>query len=134
MKFEDLLIGDFINVTIQGITHPIQVKTNQGNQIESTEDVAYTIKDDTKFDGIVLTPSILKKNGFKNTYPSTYELKIDDYTSVSVSYYNDNITVSTEFSYDNKSFDFYIMYVHELQHLLKLLKYDKPIKLITYGK
>ena len=111
MKATDLMIGDWVSDKISGTPGKISELYSNSVTIDNfgifTEDMILPI---------LLTSELLEKNGW-------------EWDILDKSYVDDNgifiYRVMAPFSILNID----IEYVHELQHILKLLKIDKEIKL-----
>lgn len=131
MKANELMIGDWI-------------ADKQGNRMrvvnilsEAIEDYYYGIETDKGFvdfedaQPIPLTAEILEKNGFKcGIFPAWHINIIDDYRSLSAKYHEGSKTIfiaikEPNFNLENAC----ILYVHELQHVLKDCRIKKEIEL-----
>lgn len=133
LRATDLMIGDWVNVTLEGETFKGRVTSIDGD----TEEIKVSLytaplgwEDGDDFDEIEpipLTAEILEKNGWKcnNTYQSyscdyaSFELRLErNFYIVEVEGYEEGYGAFTS-----------IEYLHELQHLLKLCGISKNIVL-----
>ena len=113
MKATDLMISDWI---MTPDNKPVQVVGLTVDSIETTEKEGYFY--DTFFEPIQLIEEILKKNKFKTRGHGDFELAKDIY------WFNNAVMIvtDTDFMYICTCY-----YVHELQHILKLLNINKEI-------
>lgn len=132
MKVEDLMIGDWIQYQYTGgIFQIVEISKTEG--IKQFEDQPFF-----KLNGIIpipLTPEILKKNGFVNSYidlslnkDSVYKYNhfytgnsviVDMESNKLIVKYENNIWMNLPY---NRT-----IYVHELQHVLKHCEIKKEI-------
>lgn len=130
MKIEELMIGDWYWWEAEGKKYPMQV----------TRDT-FTLADDdiANFEPISLTPEILEKNGFVIDpnivkYGSDYDFySFDDNITISRHFYVKDsdewvVYVNSEEGYEAAYIND-ILYVHELQHILKVFGSEKEITL-----
>ena len=128
MKAEDLMIGDWVSYNGTAIT----VENKHVDIPHGQEDVMITSVD---IEPIKLTAEILEKNGFERcaTAPSFWlvgDLYYGTLLGISEDSYEDTWHVSTFKDHDDNDWVlFKVCYVHELQHILKLLDIDKEIEL-----
>ena len=138
MKAEELMIGDWLFYKGQVAAFPFKVeqitKKKVGYHAEPCENrIHYLIL--SECDPIPLTPEILEKNGFTEIKGACPTFKIDIYG------YLIKVTFPKENKETNKGNPFLVidsrpsyyssecLYVHELQHVLKLLGIKKEIEL-----
>lgn len=118
MKATDLMIGDFVLCN----ELPLRVGAIRQDEIGFFDNdyKIYWCSDDEfdRIDPIPLTENILVKNGFVKTWNSDWQLK--EYATIIISkdYYVKVFERSIR-----------IDYVHELQHMLRLVGVDKEIEL-----
>lgn len=142
MKPEELMIGDIVTFKdCQNDKKPVIIKIWSINQdgesfafIDDDESVDEIVIDD-EIVGLPLTPEILEKNGFSGKMYTICEIdenrKLQFYYHehrlklywVGVDEYNNSSVVTDEI------FRCHCMYVHELQHSLKLCGIEKTIEL-----
>lgn len=135
MKTKELMIGDWVSVkscakpnfykisqldpNMESSVYPIHVERH-------AEGLSYTFLDEDEIEPIPLTEEILKKNEFSNNGMVCYILCITgyNYCEIEINLNNNTLRINRKgFSAEN------IRFVHELQHVLRLCKIDKEIKL-----
>ena len=123
MKATDLMVGDFVNVN----DLPLRVGAIRQDELGFFDNdyKIYWCSDDEfdRIDPIPLTEDILVKNGFvgerRSKYFHLYTLEFDTWD---FEIYWGSVN---GFSYENIK----LSYVHELQHLLRLVGIQKEIEL-----
>lgn len=136
MKAEELMIGDWVNLTYRSyISGEVVSKDFRVGQIRkyTAEDKDYhlyaerqNMGDVENISPILLTPEILEKNGFKACGYEEFALDIDDFW-FALQKGKDGINAWWWEMYYSPIIP--INYVHELQHALKLCGIDKTIEL-----
>ena len=130
MEVKDLMIDDYVQFydgricQVEDIYHDdvVEIRTKEGcigNLYNAMCDRIYPIR---------INKKILEKNGFKKSNESddhTLTLWLDKTFYIEYLMDNNAILVCTE-QYD---YDAYCYYVHELQHVMRLCKIKKEIKL-----
>jgi len=130
MRVCDLMVGDF--VLHDGKVIRVDAVHKRKIGYHKTKD-KLTWLFSGQFDPIFLTPSILKKNGFKDLCYNHHNeyIGIDD--RVVLSNYKEDIITNNEWHVQVDSEDIHtiaiceITYVHELQRILRLCKIEKEI-------
>lgn len=120
MEAKELMIGDWVNYAGE----PIQIN---GDAISNLEFNELNGIERLGYDPIPITPEILIKNGFRkeNDFPF-YVLEVDNNSSI-LSYDMEGHYVHVD---DETMIDFLsCIYVHELQHIIRMLKINKEIEL-----
>lgn len=124
MKVEDLMVGDWVYIT----EHPMRKEAKQVKP-------EHFLRSLVTFEPIPLTPEILKKNGFVNSYIDL-SLNKDSVYKYNHFYTGNSVIVDMESNklivkYEN---DIWMnlpynrtIYVHELQHVLKHCEIKKEI-------
>ncbi len=138
MKANALMIGDWVlynpNVFIEDEYEP--TKACYPTKISSGEDLDLAVEG--CYAPIPLTPEILEKNGFivcENTEIRHDYIWHDNNSYIYVIFWNDgNLLVKMETNLNegrgiNSVHNCDIVFVHELQHCLKMVGIDKEIKL-----
>lgn len=133
MKASELMIGDWINPLNRAIQRPCRV-INLGNDVALVaKGTKEWIAETSELEGIPITAEILEKNGFEDVgdgivqfferpyyvwfVPAQYELGIEE-----------GITTTEEIG-TKIVLNMPCLYVHELQHALKLCGIEKEIVL-----
>ena len=123
MKAEDLMIGDWLK-HYNGTPMQVTKITTEHFACADNRDMNCW-EYNNKYEPILLTPEILEKNGFEG-------IKEGKFPSLR-NYYNDIIFQLEEIKEEGNCKILYIfknipiLYVHELQHALRLCKIDKEI-------
>ena len=122
---KDLMIGDWIQDSFGNIGQVYRLDPGRVHLRllqERPQDEEYIVHD---IEPISLTPKILEKNGFyRSEIPTRDEIGHYYHRKTAPS----SIFVSISFD-DGRDFGNEIQYVHELQHILRLLEIDKEIVL-----
>ena len=118
MKANELMIGDWVNETYEAI---------DGNMYEQEKQVGiYDFNDAKNFEPIEITPEILEKNGFiRYGMSDVYGFECLGLNNT-ININNHDCTVRGKHTTINKQ---NMLYVHTLQHALRLCKIDKEIEL-----
>lgn len=132
----DLMIGDWVNVTLEGETFKGRVTSINGD----TEDIKVSLysaplgwEDGDDFEEIkpiLLTAEILKKNGFeerKSSMTTSYRLRHNNGGHVYISLRLQKEGYEMAMNYP--PYWIYLKCVHELQHFLRICGIDKEIVL-----
>ena len=140
MKSEELMVGDFVKYTdkypyeelrgmvvrVERVGGRMSVRDMESGKFHDSEHPAY-------FEGIPLTPEILKKNGFTDYGESWYIPNTKDCVMVGFHMYETTINISkdrvsfcksTPCSYRSCSANRGV-FVHELQHAIRLCGINK---------
>lgn len=132
MKINELMIGDWVNVN--GLNLKVGAIHADEIGVFDPDYKIYWCNDDglDRIDSIPLTEEILVKNGFVGVeLTDSYELNTD-YYEIEVWNYSDGLWVVNvywiEFSSPPES-KATVSYVHQLQHLLRLVGIEKEIEL-----
>lgn len=148
MKANELMIGDWVNLKNGKVIMPCRITvighaTQDRNEIGTTvcvdlsKEFPTCIFDMDVITPLPLTPEILEKNGFKKCAGnewSVFKYEDDDHTKnalYQVLWSADELYLEIS-SYTSNTGDFNrigIMYVHELQHALRLCGIEKTIEL-----
>lgn len=140
MKAEELMVGDLVTfkgyqedetpsiIEIVGIGYQGEDKEDCLVRIDGS-DACDIIRIDDEIVGVPLTPEILEKNGFKYNDEEEYDDCIWSDGNIMLRLeYGFRIVVINDF--DDESTNrtpFVLRYVHQLQHVYKLLGIDKEI-------
>ena len=122
MKANELMIGDWVNETYEAV---------DGNMYEQEKQVGiHDFNDAKNFEPIPITPEILEKNGFEydeegRVLTDNLVFWINDFRYIEYNPFNKAFLILGVSS----TFDGTCIYVHELQHALRLCKIDKEVKL-----
>ena len=120
MKLTDLAIGDL--VLINNTSHRIQAIDSIDDEILADDELYYVGEDryhsEDKIEGILITPEILKKNGWKHR-ALFVDMEVDKNIKFS---WTDMFGVSL---YHNGHYMCDCKYVHTLQHALRLCGLDE---------
>lgn len=128
IKAEDLRIGDIVRYGKNTITI-LAVHANGGVCFTDGKDQLYA--EDVLLEPILLTPEILKKNGWKKRTEGWYFMMISKYMYLSVEFrYENGIRVFLKRTTDGLYVKFNTANnVHELQHILWALGKDANLKI-----
>ena len=129
MKAKDLMVGDYVmfddspciieEISAKGWIHILDAGNK--TRVALTSDYILGI-----IESIPLTPEILEKNGFKIISEDVYKISNDLFMLTDDSPYS--LCNSFDIGYgDEYNYITMIRYVHELQHVLRLLGIDKEI-------
>ena len=127
MKVKDLMIGDYLKWNGEPY-RVIQVTGVIGDSFMLENGM------DDDVEPVPVTPEILKKNGFKDIGEDTWQLEEKPYWFW-VDFYNHEYgcefdTSTYEYEYTERRLKLYgDLYVHELQHAMKLCGIEKEIEL-----
>jgi len=123
MKAEELMIGDWIRIIHHHSPKPV-IRVKQV-ELKDYNDALLQVYPSITYDPIPLTKEVLEYNGFELDYNKYYmELKNGPYTVFQLEpYYNyDNNGKPEFYGWSVLShFRMILRYVHELQHLYKLM-------------
>lgn len=130
MKAEDLMIGDWVKFNNSDLAH--QIKAIAGKSVKVDKVYWYSA---SKLSPIPITSEILEKNGFIGMPYAVF--KINDDSWLEYYYHEHRLTKwwSGIDEWENHSkvkditFQCHCIYVHELQHALKLCGIEKEIVL-----
>ena len=150
MKATDLMIGDYLQDEITGdnvLIRELSDENIMGDKITveylegRNEGNIITMPLTKELKPILLTPEILKKNKFEESAIQTtimkeqqippcmrYGIQLGEYSGVYISFGLPNTPIY-DIRSDYRVFQGVCIYVHELQHALKLCKIDKEIRL-----
>ena len=146
MKANELMIGDWVGieyyatgVAIDGVikaekkARPCKVVSIIDDYLVTVDRLDGKVRDCLVTDliPIPLTVDILNKNGFKyDEFPKFAVNEITEKTKVTFSYHSGSRAVFMGISESNFNLtSALVLYVYELQHLLRLVKYEKEIVL-----
>lgn len=126
------MIGDWVNIMVEGYDNPTQIKEIGPFWVKVTQDEKdYEI---VLIEPIPITPEILEKNGFVLesdgwVYYQNPEIKQQDYICVSFRHNDEPRSVEINFIHKAQCVFRQIYEVHELQHALKICGVSKNIEL-----
>lgn len=127
MKTNELMIGDWIDNNLEGKPYYVQISSiSDDGEICYKKDEIYQdlwLNDNVK--PIPLTKEILENNGF-NGDRDVRLLKQDNF-SITVVWLNDGTIDVNYFNAMDEELHLSLEYVHQLQHLLRLIRYEKEI-------
>jgi hypothetical protein len=143
MKANELMVSDFVDAgykyhNIDGSISPVYSKilnlSIDNEIVVSGENNMPSIVEEWRLKPIPLTKEIMDENNFQKIDGHTYSLGNDaNCQPLYVSFYHDyEIQIITYYEDEYGTQEMYLggfHYVHELQHLLKLLKIEKKIEL-----
>lgn len=144
MKANELMIGDWINVTAEeNIVNPdiLSILPKAGKVVSIDYDCIYVDFVEHPFmlgdiEPIPLTPEILEKNGFIVKHPeSTKRIYWKDRAGQIVGHKNRGLMYMeisgnpVKFGYFLPHFSGHIQFVHEFQHAIRLCRSEKEIEL-----
>lgn len=134
MKKEDLMIGDWVlaNENSQSdyefdYEKYEYCKINNGDDIDFAEEKNYS-KTDSVYKPIQLTKDILLINKFKKLFEDKYIFSLPCGT-IEVLFFNETVFKLSIINENGNLILKNIIYVHQLQHALKLMGIDKDIVL-----
>ena len=138
MDAKDLMIWDW--VLINGTPRKIQAVDGVDDEIMA-DDELYTLAEDRchsndRVEGIPITPEILEKNGLKPDTvedASKYCYRIDS-VSIIECYVNAGGRYRGIISFGDTRLRITLMFVHQLQHALRLCGIEKEITIPSYLK
>lgn len=120
IRLKDLMIGDLVYQIFYTDTERKDIFHVDVDVLRDIEEGNYK----ATYEPIPLTEEILENNGFsRNTYMT---LNIDESTTIAVCV-NSKCSLETPVYADTKLWRYcfpHITYVHELQHILRMLKFD----------
>lgn len=135
MKANELMVGDWVYVAHNGKASHFGKVTSllSSGAVETEIDGSFALS--SSVDSIPITPEILEKNGFTNYGESWYIANAKDCVMIGFHMYETTINVSKDrisfyksipceyrSCYSNRK-----VFVHELQHTLRLCRIDKEI-------
>ena len=136
MKKNELMLGDWVLYDMNYGNEDISARPNyqptfiqNGDDIDFAEDMN-CIGDERVYLPMPLTKEIMEINGFKcGIFPAWHTNIIDDNKSLSAMYHEGSETIFIAIKEPNfKLENACILYVHELQHLLRLCRIEKQIE------
>ena len=131
MKAKDLMIGDWVAVHRPGDRYEqVRVKSVIGNgTIEAKTSDGLVAIGESAVEPIPLTAEILEKNGFKwDELPKFAVNEITEKTKMTFSYHLGSRTVFVGVNEPNFNLtSACVLYVHELQHILRQSRIEKEI-------
>ena len=120
MKVTDLMVGDWI--LINNIPHKIQAIDSIDAEIQADDELYYVGEDrhhsEDNIEGILITPEILEKNGWKDR-ENLMELMVNEDTCFRWT------NGYGSFSNQNGCYMYDFKYVHTLQHLLRHYEFNE---------
>lgn len=127
MKAEELMIGDWVNITEKNLSGNYQVKEVKRYKVYGVVVGRSYFMWDECIEPIPLTPEILEKNGFEFVEDSKISISCsklldDNCTSINIQFYDNRSCYFRLCYYGIRSYELrkHIPYVHELQHALRL--------------
>ena len=128
MKATDLMIGDWVKYTLTGIPARVTgiIKTPKECNIYAYVGTCSRLQgiNERDFEPIPITEEFLKKNGFCSKHNDLYYLDSGWYLDIEGS-----ATGEFNDAYESPNFikKFTVKYVHELQHLLRMMGEEKEV-------
>lgn len=128
MKATDLMVGDWVKYTLTGIPARVAgiIKTSKECNIYAYVGTGNRLQgiNERDFEPIPLTEDFLQKNGFCSKHNDLYYLGSGWYLDIegsAIGEFND--------AYESPKFieKFTVKYVHELQHLLRIMGEEKEV-------
>lgn len=127
MNIKELMIGDWVNVAIEGYDNPTQIKEIRSFSVKVTQDE----KDygSILIQPIPLTPEILEKNEFVAHRNIGYVLEDYNGNVVVYDFFEHKLKILVEYNvvFEQRYFD--DIAVHQLQNILRLCEVEKEIEL-----
>lgn len=127
MNIKELMIGDWVNVAIEGYDNPTQIKEIRSFSVKVTQDE----KDygSILIQPIPLTPEILEKNGFVTHRNIGYVLEDYNGNVIVYDFFEHKLKILVEYNvvFEQRYFD--DIAVHQLQNILRLCEVEKEIEL-----
>lgn len=140
MKKNELMLGDWVLYDMNYGNEDVCARPNyQPTFIQNGDDIDFAeemncIGDERVYLPMSLTKEIMEINGFKcGIFPAWFKNKVRENFTLSATYHEGSNTVFVSIDEPNfKLESACLLYVHELQHLLRLCRYDKQIEVFKH--